>query len=219
MGVVAVQHAERHAERAGYLAGNYGGVQGLSLLPLGVWFLLVALGESGFDATEYMPEGAVALLVFSVYFVGFFVALALWFVAGIFYERSFGRVLPTEGEAGAPRRPFPERAARVVFVVLAVLAVLFSPPVALFGPALAWALFVFWCSQRRFGYHHYAALSALVVAASLLSVLGVLPAEEVRKAIDLAMVGVVLTVGGVFDHLLLARTMRPIPEEDREPAV
>ena len=92
---------------------------------------------------------------------------------------------------------------------------------------LSWPLFVFWRSQRRFGYHHYAVLSALVfllgVLLGVLSALGVVSVGLVPvgtwEAVKSAMFGTVLVVGRVFDHLLLSRTMRPVPEEDRDQAV
>lgn len=216
----------QHVERVRYVAGSYDNLQGLRWVPFGIWFLLIAFGESGFAVPGWVPVWGIYLS----YIAGLLLAMVLWALVGLFYyDRKFGNVLGYSPRAEKDRtRPRTERAALIVFGLLCVsVFTVVSPPVWLFGPVLAWPLFVFWRSQRRFGYHHYAVLSVLVlllgVILGLLSVLdvisvGVLPAGK-WWTVNVAMAGVVLVVGGVFDHLLLSRTMRLVPEEDRDRAV
>ena len=215
-----------YIERIRYVAGNYDNLQGLRYVPLGIWAFLAAFWDSGYEVPGWMPASDIGYIVLG----SLPLALLLWVTVGLFYyDREFGSVLGYASAAKKDRaRPRTERVASNVFGLLCVsVFTVVSPPVWLFGPMLSWPLFVFWRSQRRFGYHHYAVLSALVllsgVLLGVLSTLGVVSVGVVVagtwSAVNIVMVGAVLVVGGVFDHLLLSRTMRSVPEENRDQAV
>lgn len=211
-------------ERVRFVTENYKNLQGLKMLPTGLMLLVLA-------AFYWLH---------SLWFAFLGVALmlgALWVqpVIGRYYERKFGHV--------EPRPPMIQRTTAMVlitiFVVFVVLAMLNNTgyvdvsgyintyivfpakqqlPVNILLLATA-VMYLISCilgwQKLRFRLH-YLVLSVLGVGASFLPLFGVLT-EPIE--VFFGFCGLIITVGGVFDHLLLVRTMRPLPEEDDGGAV
>jgi hypothetical protein len=205
-------------DRVRFLTENYTQLQGLKWIPIGLYFLfygafsLLFFDEPFFNEPFYgtIQASLAVLLTVSV------VAGVLWLhrVAGRYYERRYGHVR---------HRPwYEDRQPLSVVLGICVLLVLFlvnwivHPPVDLALLAFGTAMFVSCWPDRRFRLH-YLIMTALFVGASFLPLLGVwstnLMQEPSTGNVFTLFFGLYYVVGGIFDHLLLVRTMKSIPEE------
>ncbi len=211
-------------ERVRFVTKNYEQLQGLKMLPFSPMYL--ALAVSLWSQSLWVSFLAVLLMLST-----------LWVqpVISRYYARKFGRV--------EPRPRMSQRALTIsltailmVFVVLvaldnteyvdasgyldAFLQFVFIQQLPVNVPLLAGValyLIVFGLYRRELRFRmHYLVLWVLAVGASFLPLLGVLTDPMV---LFFGFSGLIMTVGGVFDHLLLVRTMKPLPEEDDGGAV
>lgn len=189
-------------ERIQYVTRNYRVLQGLKNLPLGAWFLL----GSVLTVLDPFAERWPVLNLFSL-FGGLVLALVLrGFISRHYYERKLGRVLQYAPTFGGKSHSRVEWYSYAAFLFLGVLFFLAAPflPIVIFGPVLGLVLLACWWPQRRIGWHHYAVIAAVVMMISLLSILGVLSAEQVRDlwvlrgVVFSAELGVILTIGGFW---------------------
>ena len=141
-------------------------------------------------------------------------AMILHHYIGLYYDRRFGQVRRRYREKGRLTSVFWVVVAGVFFlsffrgwfgqVELGVLA----------GAAVAaFALGDLWVERHRLTVH-WAVLAVLAVGVCLLPVFGVFSGE----AFPLIMVplGAILLLGALLDHLLLVRTLGPVPKEEAD---
>lgn len=210
----------RDLERIRYVTQNYERLQGLKVLPVGVFMLMIsALTLFRLDLPGMTPEEEGTLFGVLLFFGGLFgllVAVLIGWVIGGRYERRYGK---------ARRLRLSRRALVLIFVgtvafyvadtVDAALPIPFYPSYLILGAAGV----VFWWPERRFR-SHYLAAAAVFVIVGLLPLLGVLPENyaEVPGLIFL-LLGLSTIAVGLLDHLLLVRTMKQLPEEEDGRAV
>ena len=197
------------AERLRYVEENQVRLQGLRYAPYGAIIVLMSLlnasvgsPESFFDF-NLLRDGSL---------LGLMLAATLLSVrAGSWYERRFGRLGGLGRRGSSIGRP-----GLVILLVLA-LGVFLTPSVKedLGGVGLSVVsglllvgvvLLLPWSDRSRFTLH-WPILTALGLLVSLLPLLGVVPAPD--PALAPLPLGLVLLTGGLFDHLLLMRTLRP----------
>jgi MFS family permease len=211
-------------ERVRYVTTRYEQMQGLRRVPLGLfllatagfqWTVLAVTPTGGID--DRYGKLAVGLIVNVLYFSCLLlaaIALVLYYVIGEHYERKFGRV---------ERRPVGWRRMAVgigtifmVVVAVFVVELWLEPPVRLDLLVMGGVLLFFRRKSWRFA-AHYLVMGVLIACCGLLPLFGIVSADP-REELYLTplLLGMYLLVGGIFDHLLLVRTMKSLPEENDE---
>ncbi|GAB2851685.1 hypothetical protein GCM10022221_58910 [Actinocorallia aurea] len=174
-------------------AANYSYLRGLYAIPVGVLFVLSALGN-----LEWGPLGRIW-----VFPVGVALAAAAYLAVSRFYLRNYGRVSPS---ARARKRAAVVGTAVGVLVVGAVqLDWSLDLPVSLTAIAFALALLAYYAAGMGLRPHHTA-------ICALLGVTGVLPfwqSADQRINLGLLLTGVAIAVSGIFDHAALRREFGP----------
>lgn len=199
--------ATQDLDRVRYVTTNFNYLQGLVMMPVGLIFLAVAAMEAGWLQTRGWAS-----------IVGFGLALVLAWAAHQYYNRKFGRVKTV---SAIPRNP---NWAAIIAVWTLGLGLLIGahlldgwlhPPVILFGLTMAALTFAYYWPRRSFA-THYLAIAGIIAVISLFPVLGVDATNPVFQPsiFSLIILGLFFAVGGLFDHLLLARTLKPVPEAD-----
>ena len=205
-----VNQVEMEQNRIQFVTRNYSQLQGLRLVPLGLflvlWALLDALGI--FDRSGYSPVGYAKVLtrIGLAFWLGIILALA----SPLYYRYRYGSVEPLE------------RGARNRWITIAVIGYLVLVPVdrALQWPVslqvllVAVSLFVtVWHDGpiRR----HYLVPALAWVAVSVLPALGASP--EVLKTTLFGLGGLTLIGCGIGDHVLLTRTLAAPGPSDEAP--
>ena len=217
----------RNLERVRYVTENYEVLKGLKRVPVGLmnialgvllWVLQVV--DIPRAPEDTYGRWAVALVFNSLFYLLILLliaALVLSFVFNDYYERRFGKV---------ERRRFDRRRILIGATVVAGCLVAYGvdlavrPPLRLGWLALGVVMIAHAWPKRRFR-AHYIVMSALLVAASFLPLLGIPLGDTLQgySAFIVAFSGLQFVVGGIFDHLLLVRTMKSLPEEDDGGAV
>lgn len=179
-----------------YVTQNYSNLQGLRLIPIGLWFLIAGL----------VPPGCtIATLV---------IALVMTWLIGVYYSRQFGRVRPTTSPSW--------KSYLVALLALAVVIAAWTadtylkPPIDVLGLTIALGLFLVWLQPTYRPRLHYLAVAILVAGVSLLRLLRLSPDHPISYPMLAGSLGIllVLLVGGLFDHLLLVRAFKTLPEEE-----
>ncbi len=188
-----------------YVTSHFSSLQGLKMVPWGLLFLVFAAQDGGYawligrqgDCTLTLP------LLLAV--------VALYIAIGRYYDRTFGRVQPTRGGVGD--------LAVVVFVAVLIGAIvaemMWKPPVSLIGLVMA-AGFI--GGGWRSGRWHYVALGGLTAGVSGLPLWLHVPLTDkyfgsLGFTLKLAL-GLTYVVGGLIDHYLLVRALKPAPSAD-----
>lgn len=191
-------------ERLRFVTERYPHLQGLRLVPLGVVFLLSAAWRDG----QLQRMSDVAGHAAGFWFMGLLIAaLTISSVLGRYYQRHFGTVQP-QHRAKDPLL-------FILFVALFAAAVWvqdnlrshLSLPLVVIGTLLAYLGLA--GGQRR---GHYLALAAGCLVFANLADFGV-PVHARSVLLD-DLIGVGLIVIGLGDHLLLRRTLEPVPHVD-----
>ena len=197
------------AERLRYVEDNQVRLQGLRYAPYGAMIVLMCLPNAFFGRPESFFDFN---LLRDSSLLGLMLAATLLSVrAGFWYERRFGRVVGSGRRGSSVGRP-----GLVILLVLA-LGVFLTPSVkedlggvglsVISGLLLAGVVLLLpWSDRSRFTLH-WPILTALGLLVSLLPLLGVVPAAD--PSLAPLPLGLVLLAGGLFDHLLLMRTLRP----------
>lgn len=200
---------EQQLQRVRKVTTNYRYMQGLVLVPIGLFFIGIGIWQL---VGRPQPAGVdVNLWVPTLYLGGLVLSFTVSALIMVYYRRAFGQVRPSfMNEAG-------ERLAVIGLLVGWIIAVNaqlhWQPSVNLFSLMLALMLFLIWWVTGRFRTHY-------VVMAGILLVLGVLPL--VNPAYDVLRVskadnpytfivlGLIYLIGGLGDHFLLIRSLRGI---------
>lgn len=210
----------RDLERIRYVAANYGRLQGLRKVPLGlvilslVALLLVALAWP-VEEDLIVPVGY-AVLVLAAILAVFLGAFLLYFRISGYYERRYGLVRQRFSRV-------PLRRKALYWMMFVAVALGGSLALLLLGAAM---LAAYW-PERRFR-AHYVVMAALIVGIGLAHMVCVVvyltngawlwPVGEfagLARNYAWTALGLYFLVGGVLDHQLLVRSMKDLPEEER----
>ena len=208
--------ATQDLERVRYVTTNFNYLQGLAMMPVGAIFLIFAAMEAG-----WLPMPTWGSEVLNL--VGLGVALALAWIAHQYYNRTFGRVV---SESCVPRNP---NWAAIIGVWTLIFGLLvgallldswLKPPVILFGLTMAALTFAYYWPRRSFA-AHYLAIAGVIALISLFPIVGASAENPAFRPSILSFIilGLIFIVGGLFDHILLARTLKPVPEADDDKSV
>ena len=190
--------------RVRYVTERFGSLQGLRVVPLGLYFLIMSAGDA--ELIPYVRQGALDVS-FGIIVLCFG---ASWLI-GRYYDRRFGRV------AAATKSEF------TVGALMGVIAYFLSgfvdarlhPPVSLSALFIGAVTLYYWNGPLGRRRTHYAVLGAVFV---LLGLSPLVTATLERAPLDYITYSVVMGVGiiacGVLDHVMLAGTLRPLPPED-----
>lgn len=201
--------------RVRYVTGHYQQIQGLRLLPLGLWLLGMTLYEAYFKPLGFTPGAERTWQVTLLYYGGPIVVLLLYGFIGAFYQGTFGNVQPVAQQRSLAF-------SGVLLGVGALLLLYLSSSLELLqhaqsiGVALAIVLGLGWAADRY--RKDYAVLFVIVVGVLMY---GRLRSTEPSLSYTVAALltwSSVIIFGGLFDHLLLVRTLKPVPEDNHEPA-
>jgi hypothetical protein len=198
--------SETQLDRLRYVAGHFRDLQGLSLVPFGLIFLVPGFlpdgwGQQGETWRWLMIAGA----------------LLLSWLATIYYQRVVGRSWPALRTAGS-------------YLWMAIMicgALLFgyfaapwfdsrlNPPVSVTALVIAGLLLIPFVSARGRYRHHYLFLALLYVAVALLPLTRlVTSAQLVNDPLLFGLLyGLPWIVGGLGDHIFLMRSLKPLPKE------
>ncbi len=191
-------------KRVRYITANFSALQGLKLVPVGLLFLVFAAQDTGWawlvrrqgDCTVTLP-----LLL---------VVIAVYFSIGRYYDRTFGRVQRTAGGLGD--------LVSLAFIGLLIGAIVaemtWKPSVSLIGLVMAVG---FVGAGVRSGRWYYVGLGLLTAVVSLapLWLKGSLIGGHVGSfsfTFDVVL-GLTYLVGGLADHYLLVRALKPAGKE------
>jgi len=190
-------------KRVQYITANYASLQGLKMVPLGLWLCLGAARSFGW-LPWYTP--ILSLLALCL-------ACTLWLLISFWYTRAFGRVRSTT-----------QRARQVLWTGIMIVIVSFpwllisgfvdaalQPPVGVVGLTAA-ALLVLWWSVGRLQ-KHYVVVAVLIAIVSLLPLLGIISKDKLFGGLLSATFGTLLIISGVLDHLQLVRNLGASPKE------
>lgn len=178
--------------RIRYITRNLDSLQGLRMVPFGL-FLLAAgfgwLGDQG-DFTLSLPA--------------FVLTLFLYWLLGRYYARKFGRVKPLRAEL--VKNTLLSLAVILLMWVASWLDYWLNPPVSIFGLTLAVLLFAWWWLDEQRIRFHYALMAGLVALISLLPLIGIGEGWQIIEPMGSLfhlLIGGIVLIGGILDHLIL----------------
>lgn len=185
--------------RIEYVTSHYQEIQGLRIVPFGLWLISIAtLGMGGYLPARSPQAGAAVLLAC---LLGGLVALVAYRAIGQRYERDYGVVRPL-------REPRPRAlsgclsGAGYLFVLyIGVMAGTRQVAAELSLVLAALLLYATW--RSRWYRKDYLALVAILAG------IYALPLGPVTMALN----GLVVIVGGLLDHFLLTDTLAQEPED------
>lgn len=197
--------------RMRYVAANYYLLQGLRFAPLGVVFFLWAALRLGWvslppSVSDFLKDW------------GFGLALLCYPLLQIYYERTFGRAGFECKPSGTSWRTMMGIMGLVMLAVLGsiVLEIVLKLPVRLFGLVVAALVLAYFWPRRRFAAHYIALGLSIGLASIAASLMGLQLSQDwpITGALYLFMLGALFLVGGLFDHMLLVRTFKPLPKDN-----
>ncbi len=189
----------------------YPRLRGLRAIPFGIYILFSVTGAGArlLNTNSLMP----LLLIF--------VACILEWPIGRYYERAFGKVQPTSDQQ------YYEKIGSVILMVAIIVAISVdtaaNPPISL----LLLIPTIIYLSNGLTSYHarYYLGAALLCAFASILPLLLSVPVSELyytgphSRAFMVAL-GSLMIILGLLDHLLLIRTLKPLPQEsDEQPSI
>lgn len=180
-------------KRLRYVTENYTHLQGLRLLPFGLFFLVKGMMGQAFTNSAVI-SGMLAA------------AVLLFYLIGRYYESRFGRV---RRETSALLK---DSAAALFCLALIVAGIqldkLYDMPVSMVSLAVA-GLFFYIHLHSSGQLHHYGVMAVIFLLVGLMPATGWVASREIfgveRTTGDFLLAGAYL-VGGVLDHLFLIRT-------------
>lgn len=191
------------------VARRYPYLQGLVMVPVGLWFAVVAIttsrswpwGGGGHGLLVAIPAGVAA-------------ALACYGVSR-YYQRHFGRVVvPRQRRI---REQFLTVLAMTVIVVASILGEVARLPVNLYGVAFAFAILAWWKYGGVLRLHHLLLAAGLVILSLLpLGGTGFVSGSSTTTSMTVVLLGmgVVSVCAGLIDHAYLARWLGPAKPVD-----
>ncbi len=187
-----------------HITANYFCMQGLRMVPFGIVLIITAV-----SSPEWWPE--LANWAPLPHLVGIAIAFVLFKVIGGYYERTFGHV---QSMSRSNYFWWGYGSALAAILLSFVIDAKLHPPVNVLGLTFAILILVYWGVMGSFQ-THYIIMATLLAGISLLPLQGV----AVNSAIILVVVGSIYIIGGLLDHLVLVRTLKPLPEEPHGPTL
>lgn len=210
-------------KRIRYVTANFHGLQGLKLVPFGLYLWIdAALTYLGFQNTWFIEHGVSTRLVAVV-----FLALLYWVIAA-YYRRAFGQVdrLPEEGG----ERMFWAMMWMLVGVGLFVVLIAMGgrgliENGRLTSPLNVIILLITWLVALRFSTHRYAptdgesivlgvGMAGGALMALIFEVMALPPFRASRGALAFALLGLATFLVGARHHWLLTRAFQPVPQRE-----
>ncbi len=182
--------------RIRYVTKNFGALQGLKMVPFGLFFLAMGvgwLGEQG-DLSLSLPAFALTLL-------------AYWLI-GRYYTRSFGLV--NSGRENFVKDFLLPLTLVLVLWLAAAVDYWVRLPVSIFGLTLAAVILVWWWLQEQRTRVHYAMMAGLIALISLLPLMGIKEGWSIIQppgTLFHLLLGLIFVIGGILDHLLLMNNL------------
>lgn len=178
-----------------YITRNFDALQGLKMVPFGLFFLAMGagwLGEQG-DLSLSLPAFVLTLLV-------------SWLISR-YYTRIIGRV--NSERSNLVNNFLLPLAVILILWVAAAIDYSMRLPVSVFGLTLAIILFFWWWLQEQRTRIHYAIMASLIVLISLAPLAGIgegwLIIQPSGTVFHL-LVGAIFVLGGILDHLILVKS-------------
>ena len=178
-----------------YITRNFDALQGLKMVPFGLFFLAMGagwLGEQG-DLSLSLPAFVLTLLV-------------SWLISR-YYTRNFGRV--NSERSNLVNNFLLPLAVILILWVAAAIDYSMRLPVSVFGLTLAIILSFWWWLQEQRTRIHYAIMASLIVLISLAPLAGIgegwLIIQPSGTVFHL-LVGAIFVLGGILDHLILVKS-------------
>lgn len=193
-------------QRVRYVAKNYRELQGLKSVVAGLFLLFVVALYDG-----WLPGSAWVLnsfLVLLLPFCMFGVVAILFRNIQRYYERTFGHVEPNPDHTRRER----QKGMLIYFSLILsyFLDRAWQPLISIGGLVFAGFLLVMAWPNRTYQVH-YIVTAVLLTGLSLLPLVGI-SLDSTRTVISVA-AGLMLIVIGCIDHVLLVRTLKPVPGE------
>jgi hypothetical protein len=202
-------------EKNRFLTRYYSSLQGLIMIPIGIWLLLLALTRQlGWsrpgDCTFSLP--ALLLSILGAYF--------LW----RYYQRRFGEV--KAGGKLAPKTGLFTIVSLILYFAFMVLLSIDQEYTRNFPVSLALVTLGLWFDiipffsegQRR----HYFVIGGIITFIAFLPASGLMTKQQLLGGSGswaVALVGLGYCVGGLLDHWLLVRLFRQLQEKNDETAI
>lgn len=183
------------------ITSNFNNLQGLKVIPIGIFYLLLAVRNLGWLGNK--DDIAIYLLLLCA-------AVGSFFIIQRYYTRLYGRVIPASENH---RHDFWLVIIAVAVILLAMIldTLLFYTANLFFSlQALAWSgFFLYMAYWLKRG--HYIIYSAMFLGISFLPVFGVVSKallfDYKEGVIGFALVGLTFVVGGWVDHLYMVRNL------------
>lgn len=182
--------------RIRYITRNFDALQGLKMIPFGLYFLATGagwLGEQG-DLSLSLPAFALTIL-------------AYWLISR-YYARNFGRV--NSESSSLVHNFFLPLAVILILWVAAAVDYWMRLPISIFGLTLAAILFGWWWLQEQRTRKHYAVMAGLIALISLAPLSGIGEGWSIIQPpgtlFDL-LLGVIFVIGGILDHVILINNL------------
>ncbi|MEJ2747198.1 MAG: hypothetical protein P8183_04685 [Anaerolineae bacterium] len=189
-----------------FVTENYGALQGLRMIPFGLWFLIMAVGDLA--DIPALRQGRLDYPLLLMIAMG-----ALYWLIGVYYAHTYGQVTPlpkNNRQKLLGNWPILLFAAGIaldwllqlpVSFLAITLSIFFLVPLIKGGPPFRW---------------HYVFIGLIMLVISLLPLF----LNDSLKdkffapsgAYFLLGMGTALIVTGIIDHLWLHRFMKPVPE-------
>jgi hypothetical protein len=193
----------QNLKRIHFVTQNYHNLQGLRWVAWGILCLAVAAEDGGWLPTIVLFLGAIPLSLF-----------LFWWI-GVYYDRHFGQVQgPNNVQAGLLLTLTYLATALVSFLIDRTI----KPPVYLAPLVFAAGLVIlYWQAGRPYRWYYLLIVPLIVMIDLSLPWLNISPANPwPRPGVILWLfIGLSMIIGGFFDHLLLTRTFRAVPEESQ----
>lgn len=176
--------------------------QGLRFVPFGLVMFLWSfmMGDPPWwRLSESWPEDFILVVLFVI---AFFVMR--WI--GSYYDRIYGYVRNAP-DAHRRRDTIKWMVAYPLMFSALILDGVLEPPLFISGLVWAGGILAYWWSTGRGRYHYWVAAGVLVILA-FLPLLDLLPAGDEMLRVFFVTLGMIYIVGGILDHLELARILK-----------
>ena len=191
-------------DRVRYVTAHFFELQGLRILPFGVWLMLVGAGELGLVPLDWPMRVAISGVLLC----------AAWLASrriGQHYDRRFGRV-----EAKSPGVTRRGVASAGLGGLAGFLDSHLDPTVSLPALLMSAVLLREWYRGVRGQRTHYAATALLCLALGVSPLFSWGPTPRVSYPVLIAASGWLLVVLGIGNHALLVAVLRPLPADDHD---
>ncbi|MCK4741647.1 MAG: hypothetical protein KAS80_05140 [Anaerolineales bacterium] len=194
----------KNIERVWFVTSNYSSLQGLKILPLGVWLYLEAAGNFSWIPlyTHNRPISSLLLLC---------IACGGWLIVSHWYNRVFGYVGPTK--QGVLKFTWTSIMVVVVsfpwLLISGVIDGALKPPVSALGLTASFLLALWWAVGRL--PKHYAIAAALIAIVSILPLFGIVSKDQYFSGLISLVFGTILIMVGILDHLQLVHKLGDSP--------